>query len=209
MVRDHLVYGRILIFLLCYLIILISWGTIMPSDPVGPYGPLIECLLSSSQTIFGRLVTVAALRNSRTGTYSHPVLAPVLDSEVANEILRREHRSRFSRWLALKLSQQRGDLCRYFDAGDSTDRSCVRHWLNYDLPALLIPAESLAPERLLFMHDIKWVLESIRHDVEPADLRFEATPPSSDLTPIDSRVRRNEKRGWLSGRFRLNRVQAT
>src|SRR4051812_26155166 len=119
----------------------------MSSDPASTHGPLVECLLNSSPTIFGRLVAVAALRDSQTDTYCHAVLAQVVDRKFADEILRREHRNRFSQWLALKLSQQRGDLCRYFDAGDSTDRSSVRYWLTYNLPALLVPTESSAPER--------------------------------------------------------------
>jgi hypothetical protein len=178
----------------------------MSSDPAVTYGPLIDCLLNSSPTIFGRLVCVATLRNPPTGTYFHAVLGKVLDGKVVDDILRREHRNRFSHWLGLKLSQQRGDLCRYFDSGDSTERSCVRYWLNYDLPDLLIPSESLAPEQSLFMHDIRWVLESIRHDVQPAELRFEATPPSSDQTRIDAAVIKSDKRSWLFGRFHSNRV---
>ena len=176
-------------------------------DPAGSYGPLIECLLNSSPTIFGRLVSVAALRDSQTDTYRHPVLAQVLDQTAAHEVLRREHRNRFLNWLALTLHQQRGDLCRYFDAGDSAQRSCVRYWLNHDLPALLIPADSLPPERSLFMNDVKLVLESIRHDVEPAELRFELASPSSERTQSDSAVMKNEKPSWLFGWFRSSRVR--
>jgi hypothetical protein len=183
-------------------------GTLMSADPAGSCSALIESLLDTSPTVIGRLVSVAALRDSQTGTYRHAVLAHVINQQAAHEVLLREHSKRFSQWLALTLSQQRGDLCRYFDAGDSAQRSCVRVWLNYDLPGLLIPNESLPPERSLFIHDFQWVLESIRHDVEPEELRFELAPPLPATATRDSIApMKNARRSWLSGLFRSNTVQ--
>jgi hypothetical protein len=178
----------------------------MPSDPADSYGPLIECLLNSSLTIFGRLVSVAALRDSQTDTYRHPVLAQVLDQKATNKVLRREHRNRLLQWLALTLPQQRGDLCRYFDAGDSARRSGVRFWLHHDLPALLIPTDSLPPERSLFLNDVKWILESIRQDVEPEELRFEVASPCSATTRNDIAVSKDEKRSWFFARLRSSKA---
>jgi hypothetical protein len=147
----------------------------MPEKPAQPHQPLefAESLLGGSLTIFGRLVSVASLRDPQSGRYQHSLLNRLLDEPSLQDTLHRLHRKYFVEWLGLTLAQQRGDLTRFFDTGDAGSASSVLVWLDHHLYRSVIPADAPSYERELFTHDVWLVLQSIQYDFEPRKTHYE------------------------------------
>ena len=79
----------------------------MPEKPAQPNQPLefAESLLGGSLTIFGRLVSVASLRDPKSGQYRHTLINHLLDEQSLQDTLCRLHRKYFVEWLGLTLTQ--------------------------------------------------------------------------------------------------------
>jgi hypothetical protein len=147
----------------------------MPEKPTQPNQPLefAESLLGGSLTIFGRLVSVASLRDPKSGQYRHTLINRLLDEQSLQDTLYRLHRKYFVEWLGLTLAQQRGDLTRFFNTGDADSSSSVLVWLDHHLYRSLMPADAPSYERELFTHDVWLVLQSIQYDFEPRKTHYE------------------------------------
>jgi hypothetical protein len=172
----------------------------MPEKPTQPNQPLefAESLLGGSLTIFGRLVSVAALRDPKSGRYQHSLINRLLDEQALQDTLHRLHRKYFVEWLGLTLTQQRGDLTRFFNTGNADSSLSVLVWLDHHLYRSLMPADAPSYERELFTHDVWLVLQSIQYDFEPRKTHYEldtAAPGSSD----DRGTREKRLSGLLPG----------
>jgi hypothetical protein len=172
----------------------------MPEKPTQPNQPLefAESLLGGSLTIFGRLASVAALRDPQSGRYQHSLLNRLWDEHPLQDTLHRLHRKYFVEWLGLTLTQQRGDLTRFFNTGNADSSSSVLVWLDHHLYRSLMPADAPSYERELFTHDVWLVLQSIQYDFEPRKTHYEldtaAGGPSDKLG-----VREKRPSGLLQG----------
>ncbi len=159
---------------------------------------LAENLLGGSLTLFGRLTTVAALRDSHTGRYEHALLRRVLDADAAQNVLYRLHRKCFVEWLGLTLAQQRGDLSRYFNSTASENSNSVVLWLDHRLYQSLVPADAPSYEVELFSHDIWLALQSIQYDFDPQKTHFELDieAPPVEKPPAKERRLSGLLLGW-------------
>jgi len=147
----------------------------MPEKLSQPKQPLefAENLLGGSLTIFGRLVSVAALRDPKSGRYAHSLLNRILDEQSLQDTLHQLHRKYFVEWLGLTLAQQRGDLTRFFNTSDADSSSSVLVWLDHHLYRSLLPANTPSYESELFTHDIWLALQSIQYDLDPRKTHYE------------------------------------
>jgi len=161
-------------------------------NPIQPrqYREFAENLLGGSLTVFGRLLSVAALRDPRTGRYEHAILGRILDGDSLQDVFLHLHRKCFVDWLALTLAQQRGDLTRHFNAGSAEVSASVVLWLDHHLYRSLIPPNAPSYESELFTHDIWLVLQSIQYDFEPRKTHFELDTEVDSGNPRGAREKR-------------------
>ena len=118
--------------------------------------------LAGIDTLLGRLVYLAGLRNVNTGLYEHFGLSERAGADAADRLIRRAHMETFRQWLSLGLPQQRVELETYFSGLEADRLSILLNWLNLTPYAVWVPAETLDVERKLFYTDLEAVLEMIR-----------------------------------------------
>lgn len=109
--------------------------------------------LSKFPTLFGRLIFLASLRNSRSGHYAHEALASIPEDE-ADRALRNSHQQVFQQWISSGLADQKADLEEYLNEMGG--------------PRYALPYRDLAPvtardvERQLYITDLETLLELLR-----------------------------------------------
>jgi hypothetical protein len=111
--------------------------------------------LTHIPTVFGRLVRLATLRDSRTGKYTDPLLAKLMGSEDADRTLRHSHHQVFMEWIGCSLASQKADLDDYLRE-EPQDL-----WLIY---RRLVPAGAREVERQLYFSDMETLLELLGHE---------------------------------------------
>lgn len=118
--------------------------------------------LSQLPTAFGRLVYLASLRNSNTGTYEHFGLAQAYGDEVSHCTLKESHEGQFASWLCFSLEQQKRDLDEYLTGLEGEKRVVIATWLRLSPYRNLVPAAAREAERRLFTTDLDALLEVLR-----------------------------------------------
>lgn len=126
--------------------------------------------LSRIETIFGRLVYLAGLRDNNTGRYEHHGLALIFGDEDADRALRQSHEVTFAEWLSFGLEHQKADLDLYLAQLTARRRKTIETWLRLRPYRNLIPARTGDPERALYLSDFETLLELLKAEygvVEP------------------------------------------
>jgi len=118
--------------------------------------------LSQIPTRFGRLVYLASLRDSNTGSYLHHGLAQVFGPAESSSVLRCSHDDAFAEWLSQDLERQKTDLDTYLLELGEDRRSVVEAWLSLSPYRNLIPVGASEPERMLYISDFEALLELLR-----------------------------------------------
>ena len=148
----------------------------MPSEPLearlerGAVPDVWRRTLSRIETIFGRLVYLAGLRENNTGRYEHHGLALIFGEDDADRALRESHEITFAEWLSFGLEQQKADLDLYLAQLTARRRRTIETWLRLRPYRNLIPARAGDPERSLYLSDFETLLELLKSEygvVEP------------------------------------------
>jgi hypothetical protein len=125
--------------------------------------------LSRIETIFGRLVYLAGLRDNNTGRYEHHGLAQIFGDEDADHALRSSHEITFAEWLSFGLERQKADLDLYLSQFAARKRRTVETWLRLTPYRNLIPDRAGGPERSLYLSDFETLLELLRNEYGVAE----------------------------------------
>jgi hypothetical protein len=115
--------------------------------------------ISQIQTVFGRLVYLASLRNSNNGCYEHHGLALVFGEDEANRALKNSHAAVFAEWLSFNLEQQKADLDLYISSLFEDKRLVVETWIGLAPYKNLIPVSVRGVEKRLYIADFTALLE--------------------------------------------------
>jgi hypothetical protein len=121
--------------------------------------------LAQIATTFGRIAYLASLRNENSGRYEHFGLARIYSGEEADRVLRACHQEVFSDWLNFSLMQQRNDLEAYLNSIDDDRKTVLATWLDLSPYRNLIPADSTAAERRLYLSDLELILDLLRNEL--------------------------------------------
>lgn len=121
--------------------------------------------LSQIPSVFGRLVYLAALRDTNSGRYEHHGLALVFGENEADRALRRTHIQTFSEWLCFNLEQQKADLDLYLCALMDDRRRVIDTWLRLEPFRTLIPSSSTKAETDLYLCDFRVLLGLLRNEL--------------------------------------------
>lgn len=125
--------------------------------------------LSQIETIFGRLVYLAGLRDNNTGRYEHHGLALIFGDEDADRALRESHENTFAEWLSFGLEQRKADLDLYLAQLTARRRRTIETWLRLRPYRNLIPARARDPERALYLSDFETLLGLLKDEYGVAE----------------------------------------
>jgi hypothetical protein len=125
--------------------------------------------LCQIETIFGRLVYLAGLRDNNTGRYQHHGLALIFGDEDADQALRNSHETTFAEWLSFGLENQKADLDLYLSQFAARKRTTVETWLRLTPYRNLIPTRTGEPERSLYLSDFEALLELLKAEYGVAE----------------------------------------
>jgi hypothetical protein len=114
--------------------------------------------------VFGRLVYLAALRDSNSGRYEHHGLALVFGENEADRALRRSHIQTFSEWLCFNLEQQKADLDLYLSALLDDRRRVTETWLRLEPFRTLVPSAATKAETDLYLTDFRALLTLLKNE---------------------------------------------
>ncbi len=120
--------------------------------------------LSQIPAVFGRLVYLAALRDTNSGHYEHHGLALVFGAQEADRALRRSHSQTFSEWLCFNLEQQKADLDLYLSALSGERRRIIDTWLRLEPFRTLVPGSATKAELQLYSSDFRILLELLKNE---------------------------------------------
>jgi hypothetical protein len=121
--------------------------------------------ISQIPTTFGRIAYLASLRNENSGRYQHFGLARIYSEAEADRVLRLCHREVFSDWLNFSLPEQRRDLEAYLNSIGDDRQTVLATWLDLNPYRNLIPAETMAAERRLYLSDLELILDLLRNEL--------------------------------------------
>jgi hypothetical protein len=116
--------------------------------------------LAQIETLYGRLVYLAALRNPDNGRYEHFGSSPGTSSSlVASRNLKRIHEAVFRDWIGLPLERKKADIELYMASVDQGERCLlVDAWLRLTPYKNLVPASVQGPERQRHISDFEAIL---------------------------------------------------
>ena len=132
--------------------------------------------LSKVDSMFGKIVYLASLRDDNSGRYQHFGLDQVYGEEAANRVLRACHERAFTEWLNLMLEQQRADLESHLETIRNDRGTILETWYRLTPYRNLVPVAAGPAERQLYISDLEIILELLR-----TELSFSATS-SEDST---------------------------
>lgn len=116
----------------------------------GALADLWRNTLSQIPSVFGRMVYLAALRNTNTGVYEHHGLSLVFGDDEADRALRISHKNAFAEWLGFTLEQQTADLALYLSALVGNRKVIIENWIRVRPYMNLVPASARNMERDLY-----------------------------------------------------------
>ncbi len=120
---------------------------------------IVHQMLNEAPGDFGKLVLMSSLSDSSVGEYRHPALNRNIPSSIAHEVLRDSHEQVFSRWLELVLEEQWKAVSEYFTA-EPVGNLALQRTSNESWEKLIPPAAG-APQRELFLSDLRLVLSLV------------------------------------------------
>lgn len=147
----------------------------MPSEPLearlerGAVPDVWRRTLSRIETIFGRLVYLAGLRDNNTGRYEHHGLALIFGQQDADHALRESHEIAFAEWLSFGLEHQKADLDLYLAQLTARRRKTIETWLRLRPYRNLVPARAGDPERTLYLSDFEILLGLLKTEYGVAE----------------------------------------
>ncbi len=119
--------------------------------------------LSRIETVYGRLVYLAGLRDPNTGRYEHYGTSPS-EGLAANRSLKRIHELLFTEWVAYPLEKKMADVQTYIDGIDDLNRSeLIDAWLRLTPYKNLVPASIQGPERRKHISDFEAILGLLKN----------------------------------------------
>jgi hypothetical protein len=120
---------------------------------------------SQIETLYGRLVYLAGLRNPDNGRYEHYGCSPgTPTSLVASRNLKRIHETIFREWIGLSLEHKKSDIEVYIASVDQGDkRLLVDAWLRLRPYMNLVPASVQGPERQRHISDFEAILGLLKN----------------------------------------------
>lgn len=120
---------------------------------------------SKIETIYGKLVYLAGLRNPDNGRYEHFACSPGTPSSlVASRHLKRIHENIFREWIGLSLGLKKSDIERYIATVDQGDRrGMLDVWLRLRPYLHLVPASVQGPERQRHISDFEAILGLLKN----------------------------------------------
>jgi hypothetical protein len=139
------------------------------SDGAAVAAQLLKRTLADIDSVFGRLVYFAGIRDVQSGHYLNRVFDTLLPLEQADALLHREHMKVFLDWLRLNLVQQEGELARFAGGRRESDLALLKSFREHDVFCRLIPPAAAAHERALFMDDLLLLVRLVLDEDAPAD----------------------------------------
>jgi hypothetical protein len=140
----------------------------MPDDTFDQHGAsdFTELALSRIPSTFGKLAFLAALKQSNTGRYDHPLTALVYGKDQIDAALRQKHREMFYAWLGVALARQTEDVAEYLasqaDGQNPLIAQTLQRWVQERSYEKLIPEAVSGPERELFSSDLRAILQLLQ-----------------------------------------------
>jgi hypothetical protein len=121
--------------------------------------------LAQVETLYGRLVYLAGLRNPDNGRYEHYGFPPGTPTSIAaSRNLRRIHETIFREWVGLSLELKKADIELYVASVDQGDkRLLVDAWLRLRPYMNLVPASVQGPERQRHVSDFEAILGLLKN----------------------------------------------
>lgn len=120
--------------------------------------------LAQIPSVFGRMVYLAALRDTNSGQYEHHGLALIFGGGEADRALRRTHIQTFSEWLCFNIEQQKADLDLYLSALYDDRPHVIETWLRLEPFRSLAPSSATKAETDLYLSDFRLLLELLRNE---------------------------------------------
>lgn len=145
---------------------------------------LCKHTLSHIQTMTGRLVYLATLRDVNSGTYRHHGLSTAFGRDEAVRALRESHQATFQGWLNLSLAEKNEDLREYLIALDDPQEEVVEHWLHSRVYRSYVPASAREAETELFCRDLETLLQVLKNDAIRCRLRSAGGARDQDSSPL-------------------------
>ena len=121
--------------------------------------------LSQIETLYGRLVYLAKLRNPDNGRYEHFGAVPGASSNAAtSRNFKRIHETIFRDWVGLSLENKKADIELYIGSVDQGERrELVDAWLRLTPYKNLVPASVQGPERQRHISDFEAILGLLKN----------------------------------------------
>jgi hypothetical protein len=152
-------------------------------------------VLCRNPSVFGRLVSVAEMRNSESGRYESP-LCRAYGSDTVDRALREMHREVFSTWLSFRIQQQERDLTVWLaslNPGVAEGLQLIQ--TTSKRLHMLLPPQHVEPERQLFFQDFQLVSTMVRWaDIEAGILFW---PGSDEGTKEETPTLVSRVRSWF------------
>jgi hypothetical protein len=133
-------------------------------SPGGDVDPIPEALYDAlhSPSLFGRILLIAAFRNTSTDQNNDGHVGRFQTPDI-QAALNRLHLETFTTWLALSLQRQQADINIYLNRTAVADRASKIKQLAV-VGERSIPAGAMAPERGLFLQDLRIVQALLNYD---------------------------------------------
>ncbi len=129
--------------------------------------------LSKIESMFGKIVYLASLRDDNSGRYGHFGLDQVYGEEAADRVLKACHERAFTEWLNFPLDEQRTDLESHLETIRNDRGTILVTWYRLTPYRNLPPVAAGPAERQLYISDLEIILELLRSEISFSATSFE------------------------------------
>jgi hypothetical protein len=127
-------------------------------------GDLWRNTLARIQSVFGRLIYLAGLRDPNNGRYEHHGLALVFGADEAHKALRQSHAQVFGEWLQLNLQEQHADLALYLSGLEENRSTVISTWIDLKHYQTLVPGSIRGPDRRLYIANLIALIQLMQNE---------------------------------------------